>query len=187
MCPDRQILSVYFDGELPNPWKEKLETHIETCPECRARLDRYRYLVRSLGETGEQSGALPTDAVRERIWENLTRRASASIPPRALWRRSVSIPLPVAAAAAAILVLAFTMIIRGRPWPVQTPDMMMGSIGLDLQGIAAQNINDVLRYLSDEDNADIVIIRLPESKSFQSLGEPTIMKAADYVRRTPSR
>jgi hypothetical protein len=43
-------------------------------------------------------------------------------------------------------------------------------------------MDEVLRYLGKEDAGDIVIIKLPESKSFSSSGEPALIKAADYSR-----
>jgi hypothetical protein len=93
--------------------------------------------------------------------------------------------LPVAAAAAAALVFAFVMLISGRTAPV-SPDMAVAA-GLEVQGIPATDINGVLQYLGNEDTGDIVIIRLPESRSFTTLGEPALINAADYSRRNSSR
>ena len=36
------MLSVYLDGELPSPWKEKLEEHVSGCPECAGRIGAYK-------------------------------------------------------------------------------------------------------------------------------------------------
>jgi hypothetical protein len=36
------------------------------------------------------------------------------------------------------------------------------------------------QYLGGDDSGDIVIIRLPESRSFNSYGEPAIIRAAEY-------
>lgn len=44
MCPDSQLLSIYLDGELPSPWKEKMETHLSKCNECREKLVNFRQL-----------------------------------------------------------------------------------------------------------------------------------------------
>jgi hypothetical protein len=53
--------------------------------------------------------------------------------------------------------------------------------GLDLINISpANDMSGVLRYLENTDSNDVVIIRLPESRSFQSTGEPQIIRAADY-------
>lgn len=43
-CPDLDLYSAYADGEVPSPWKEKLEAHLSTCPNCRARSEQYRKL-----------------------------------------------------------------------------------------------------------------------------------------------
>jgi hypothetical protein len=190
MCPDSEMLSLYIDSELPSPWKEKLEAHIRVCPGCRERLEQYRNLSRELNaDTGMLDTA--TDAAKDRVWETL-----AAVPrrpylrPARFWGRTVSIPLPLAAAAAAVLILGFGLLLF-RQAPAKTPqDGAMASgfgstgLGMDMQTIPAVDMNGVLQYLGNDDTADIVIIRLPESKSFMSLGEPSIMKAADYSRRT---
>ncbi|MDR2516677.1 MAG: zf-HC2 domain-containing protein, partial [Spirochaetaceae bacterium] len=114
MCPDSQILSVYFDGELPDPWRTRLESHLASCAACRekrARWERHRNAIRP-GEDADM------EAARNRVWENLSAshgRAHGRIKPArraapAFWRRSVAIPLPAAAAAAvAIVALAFAL------------------------------------------------------------------------------
>jgi hypothetical protein len=59
---------------------------------------------------------------------------------------------------------------------------------IDMQGIVpVSDMNGVLQYLGNQDTADIMIIRLPESRNFSSSGEPTIIKAADYSRRRGSQ
>ncbi|MDR2966055.1 MAG: hypothetical protein LBU88_09800 [Treponema sp.] len=44
MCPDPQILSIYLDGELPSPWKEKMGAHLAACPKCKERLENYKHV-----------------------------------------------------------------------------------------------------------------------------------------------
>jgi len=44
MCPDPQVLSIYTDGELPSPWKEKLESHLTECSVCRGKLKSFKSL-----------------------------------------------------------------------------------------------------------------------------------------------
>ncbi|MDR2185556.1 MAG: zf-HC2 domain-containing protein [Treponema sp.] len=178
MCPDRQILSVYHDGELPSPWKEKMEAHLELCPECRARLDRYRTLFRNLRAKENSPEAL---VLKERIWRGLNEKIrSPGLRPRRFWIRTVPVPLP--AAAAAVLVFVLALLFAGRPFAKVQDIPVATGMGVDLQNIPASDLNGVLRYLGGEDSADIVIIRLPESKSFTSLGEPALIRAADYSR-----
>jgi hypothetical protein len=52
--------------------------------------------------------------------------------------------------------------------------------------VPASDLSGILQYLGD-DSPDIVIIRLPESRSFMSSGEPAIIKAADYRGGSASR
>jgi hypothetical protein len=59
-------------------------------------------------------------------------------------------------------------------------------LGIEMQTIPVSDMSGVIQYLENDDSGDIVIIRLPESKSFMSLGEPAIIKATDYAgRRIP--
>lgn len=51
-CPQKDIHSVYIDGELPEKYRAEYEAHIATCPDCQAALARLRTLHTLL--TGEQ-------------------------------------------------------------------------------------------------------------------------------------
>jgi hypothetical protein len=53
--------------------------------------------------------------------------------------------------------------------------------------VPVSDMNGIMQYLGQEDTADFVIIRLPESRNFVSSGEPTLVKAADYSRRNPAQ
>ena len=197
MCPDRQILSVYLDHELPSPWKEKMEAHLAACPSCRDQLARLRQVSAVLRAGAERIEACPGEVLRERIWLNLSSSGalrtafpgSQKHPPH-FWDRCLAVPLPAVAAAAAFLVVFLSLTLIGRIARGETlPDT---AVSADLDStiqnfVPASDMNGVLQYLGREDPGDIMIIRLPESKSFMSAGEPTIIKAADYSRRVSSR
>jgi hypothetical protein len=132
------------------------------------------------------------DEARERIWGKIARLDGERRNTAHKFRhRTVSIPLPAAAAAAAIfLMVLMTAIFRPVFFTGDEAQEMAASsgIGLDVQGIVpVSDMNGVLQYLGSQDTAEFVIIQLPESKSFMSSGEPTIIKAADYSRRNGSR
>ncbi|MDR0554998.1 MAG: zf-HC2 domain-containing protein [Treponema sp.] len=189
MCPDREIVSVYLDNELPSPWKEKMEAHLADCPGCRARLDRYRLVSQALRE---EVPALE-EATRERVWKTIGAGRTDSMvftAVRRVWRGSVTVPVPVIAAAAALFAftLGFAWIGRSADrYREQTESMASAGIELDAPGIMPlSDMNSVLQYLSGEDSGDTMILLLPESKSFTSVGEPAIIKAADYPRRYQS-
>jgi hypothetical protein len=187
MCPDRQVLSWYFDGELPSPWKEKMETHLETCAGCRKRLEQYRGLSSASGTIGEDAVA----GARDRVW----RRLAAPPPEHAaegggffrekgrIWNRSVTLPLPAAAAVFVVIALFVVLALKPQGGVGRNPDAppVAAAIDMDVHGIApVSDMKGVLQYLSNQESPDFVIIRLPESRSFSSYGEPALLKAADY-------
>ena len=181
MCPDRQILSVYFDNELISPWKEKLETHVSGCPECGARLEAYKKTRAFL--SGAEQPALR--AAEERIWgkiapleENHRKTAAA----RGFWGGSVTVPFPLAAAAGIVLVAAFALLLVFRP--VNTPVSQFAGVGMEVQSIS--DMSSLLEYLDSDNSADMVIIKLPET-TFTSYGEPRVLRDADYSRNNWKR
>ena len=76
MCPERQIISLYVDGELPSPWKEKLETHLESCPACRKTLAAYNYI----GENLEDTLSEKIREVQDRVWSKISAPGLVTIP-----------------------------------------------------------------------------------------------------------
>jgi len=193
MCPDNQLLSVYFDGEMPSPWKEKLETHIAKCPLCAKKLEKYKLLSAKLGAEEEAE----IIAAKERVWQKINQNSGETklrLVPRnteGLWQRRISIPIPAAAAAAALIIaaLAFMMVIRG---PVQTnqtesTNFIAADNEFEIPGIIpATDMESVLQYLSARDGGDVLIF-LPENRSFVNYSEPLIVTAADYSRQTSGR
>ncbi|MHB9291653.1 hypothetical protein Holit_00731 [Hollandina sp. SP2] len=195
MCPDYHILSVYFDQELPSPWKEKMELHLISCPVCKARLERFRGCAEAMRDphAGGLTPKIPVmEAAKDRVWQRMVRLETEKWGWRqnhSLWQRNLLIPLPVATAAAVLLIMAFAFILTRLPIgiPPSHQDAMAASEMVDMQGIIpASDMNEVLQYLENQDMTDIVIIRLPETRSFSSSGEPTILRAADYTRRNRS-
>ena len=202
MCPDRQILSLYVDNELPSPWKEKLEAHLFTCEQCKSNLAQYH----SLNAVLEEDKIEISPELKNRVWDkvaqqrpeglydfSLGRRIEFTPVKRrnAFWNRSVSLPFPAVAAAAAAFIIITFLAIQGIQGPVnvttQVPGIIAG-IGTDAQSMfPASDMSSVFQYLSGDDMADFVIINLPETRSFYSSGEPALLKAADYSRRASSR
>jgi anti-sigma factor RsiW len=183
-CPDHQLLSVYCDGELPSPWKEKMESHIAVCPRCAQRLESYRTLFPSPSIDGAS-----IDSARERVWRKLEPRVTEATHALPAWRRRISVPLPAAAAAVLLVALAFVLAVR----IMGTADNAGMAAGmafaaeaeLEVPGVVpVSNMEDVLHYLGNRDNGDIIILRLPESRSFVNYGEPAIIRAADYSRQS---
>ncbi|HQL32310.1 MAG TPA: zf-HC2 domain-containing protein, partial [Treponemataceae bacterium] len=73
-CPDADLYSAYVDGEVPSPWKEKLEAHSAVCPDCRKRVQRYQALHSLMKKEIAPVGQTFLDE----SWERLRVRAAAA-------------------------------------------------------------------------------------------------------------
>jgi hypothetical protein len=208
MCPERRIISLFYDDELPSPWKEKMAAHLESCPECRAVLAGY-------GNLKKQSEPLESDALtlaQERVWEKLASRGNSfgralggegvhhantreshsyrrTLPFRNLLHRNVTLPLPAAATAALAVAIAFFAVIFAvstfKTQPEAQNSVTVMNIGMeDYAVIPVQSMADVLRYLSLQDDNDFTVIQLPEHRSFTHTGQPALINASDYSRTT---
>jgi anti-sigma factor RsiW len=190
-----------MDGELPSPWKEKLENHLAQCGGCREKLENFSRLFEKPDALREQE---LMEAAKDRVWQNLEsgRRtppkglSASRIPREGLWRRRISIPLPAAAAAVLLVVLAGTLWIRGgfsnqpvAPASAAVPNMSLATeealpvipATADMNGVLPTDMNSILQYLGSE-GGNVIILQLPESSSFKSSGEP-IIQTADYNGR----
>jgi len=201
MCPDPQLLSIYMDGELPSPWKEKMEAHLAECPACTEKYKNFRHLQEMFKEETNQSrtntanGATLQassaeqeliESAKENVWRKMENRQRYS--RRSVWRYKISVPLPAAAVAAAIILVFLTVLfIRGVNLQPQDPaaksNFILASEEEDMPSVipAAQDMNGLLQLLGS-DGTDVLIFRLPESRNFSRSGEPAIIRAADYSR-----
>jgi len=196
MCPEPQLLSIYLDGELPSPWKEKLESHLAECSMCREKLANFRQLFSKTDALEEQK---LMEETKDKIWRKLQlRRQMGTIRRRSrdysMWQRRISIPIPMAAAAAVVVMFmtAFVMF-KGSssnnngyayiPVDAATTERMGFTVAAEKEElpniIPTADLSDVLQYLGSE-RSEIIIIQLPENNSFFRVGEPAMIKAADY-------
>jgi len=197
MCPDPQVLSIYVDGELPSPWKEKLDVHLKECPACREKFENFKKLREMFNKDTSKKEIKESDiqSSKEKIWRNIEAKQRFTPYPR-IWRRRISISIPTAAAAAIIIAL-ITMFISGggnilnngfagKKANSDDKSNIILAAEEEIPGIipAATDLNGVLQYLG-ADSSDIIILRLPESRNFSRAGEPAIIRAADYSRRHP--
>ena len=202
MCPEQQLISIYLDGELPSPWKEKMQRHFSQCPACKDKLEKFEKLHRIF-----ISEDMPSQA-KDRVWEKIETRQSSvasqsrltsrggdasnsgyslnSYKPR-VWQRRISIPLPAAAAAAVIIILLAVFWLRMEA-PIQGDDrtnFILASEFEEMPGIIpAADMSGVFQYLPPSNNgANIIILQLPDNQSFFRAGEPEIVRAANFTRR----
>jgi anti-sigma factor RsiW len=175
MCPDKQLLSVYCDGEVPSPWKEQLDSHIEECASCRAALNRYRALGRAL-KSADTSADF--SAAFSRVREN----ALASIRRPSLWKKRVNLPFAAACAAALVIFgggMILSVFTRTAP-PV--PSFAENRSRRPLNAANIKNMNQLLEMLAESGGEGDVTITLPDVQNFQVHGKPVFLHEADYSR-----
>jgi hypothetical protein len=183
MCPDRQILSVYFDGELDSPWKEKFEKHLEDCPQCRDKLELYRSIRQKFSAFNE---TVHSEQSMEKVWAKTQplNPGGKQRQARRFWGASVSVPLPVAAAAGLAIVLSLAALVKFNQ-PIRISDPQLA--GLEVQDMTpVSDMASFFQYLGSENSPDMVIIRLPDT-TFKNAGEPQMLRAADYSRSSGPR
>jgi len=211
VCPEKQILSVYYDGELPDCFAEKVMLHIDCCDRCREILEGFRKISEGLEPESVRRGVSvmvkAKDRVRERMFDapvNARKRAR-NRSGFMLFRRSVSVPVPFAAAASLLVIFAFFMLfyelrsarrennflLSGAPYAgsdIKDEALDYYLSNQDFSGggtgefmIPASDMNEVIEYLERADNGSY--IRLPERKEFRRYGEPKLIFAGDRPGR----
>jgi anti-sigma factor RsiW len=170
MCPDEILLTAFVDNEVPSPWKERIELHLEQCERCRTRVETYRELRVRL-RSADSIDALQLAHAVQRIRLSLeetekaasmkgARRLVARYPILlALSSRRVSVPLPLLVASALLIVffagLAFGIFGAGR-YANQAL-----ALSTRLPATTNANIESLVSTLSQTDPSQVVTIRAP--------------------------
>ncbi|HPE37602.1 MAG TPA: hypothetical protein PK625_10640 [Spirochaetales bacterium] len=180
MCPGRDLLSAWVDGEVPSPWRESIGKHVGECARCAETVERFRSVSRAL-RGDEDQGALA--AASERVLDRLYRTAP---PARRLsvWTRRVAVPLP-AAAAAAVVALALGLAVALTGARNAELRMAMKNVVQPAPAVATGlGMESILEYLSGQEAGVNITITLPAGSGTQASGEPFIIREADYQKES---
>jgi hypothetical protein len=203
MCPDKQLLSVYYDDELPSPWKEKMEAHLASCDRCRKAVAAYGKLSSLLtapvsAEGSEALFAAAWTRARERLRSvydrpKTNRESEVSrrrVFAKRVFSRRITVPLPFAVAAAAVLIFAFAALLTQRDVQrIPETGAVAEGFNLEPEGIGQVNsMADALRFIESNEffagpQSSYVIMRLPENKTFYNLGNPQIQNVTAGARK----
>jgi hypothetical protein len=179
MCPDKQILSAYIDGEIGQPWKKNIDQHISHCPSCKKTLKFYRSL-RQFVQNKEVSDEKES---RQRVWNRLNfTYKQQSVKAHSFWFKRVSLPLPAAGIAAMLLCIFgistlyfFTQsqfsIMRITTEPSGITEIQVSA--------PAEDLEMLLKSLDNTNFQREVQIQLPEGSEFYIQGEPVLLRAED--------
>jgi anti-sigma factor RsiW len=197
MCPDRELLSAYVDGEVPSPWRERIAEHLASCPSCASAYEGYAALGRAIRADVPAGEAQALSRVRDRLEASLAAMDDPSpgrvVPFRpALWRRSVRLPLPVAAAAALVALaaggaataLAFGQRAQGAAF-VASSQQAVATPAIASPNSQPSSMDELLRYLDAHDAQVTITMNLPTGTRFDDSGEPVIIRASQESPGTP--
>ncbi len=182
MCPDEELLSAYVDGEVPSPWKERMERHVAGCPRCARTLEQYRLLDHRLASIENPIEKNSLEAARIRMASSLS--GVPAIPGyrqallrqlQHLWSERVALPMPLLAAGVAMLVF-----LAGLGFGIITP------FGSGAGRIASASVNtgvqtawiEAMASYMKQNSVQPVMIEMPVESVFDQLGNPVIVSAA---------
>ncbi|TVQ40168.1 MAG: hypothetical protein EA384_03860 [Spirochaetaceae bacterium] len=177
MCPDeKELLSAYLDGEVPSPWKERLEARLQESPECAAELEQLAAVSAYLHAEPEPDYA----ASQRAVWKRLA-NSGLQHRPQPLWGRRVAIPLPLAAAVASLLLLLSAALVwHGGRATVSPADLPIAGGEIDLTiRMGDVSVDELLRIINESETIGEVTVQLPEGARFRFLGEPQLIRAAE--------
>jgi len=213
MCPKPQLLSIYMDGELPSPWKEKMESHLSQCSECRERFEKFKRLKELLKKDTHQARSIADqvienrglseeqpaeiEAAKNRVWHNMELRLHSCVGKPFLYstyksrssllQKRLSIPLPAAAAAAVVLIILGTLLYRGDFSSMSSESAVKTGIILaveeELPAIIPAADMNSVIQYLGSERANIILLELPPGRNFSRTGEPAIVNAANYNTR----
>lgn len=110
-CPEKDLHSVYLDGELPEFYLKEYESHVQTCQKCQAVLEKMRK-VRALLHDSEISCKDENEFLEqsfERLQTKLRYTQNVKKPQNNIYSYTARFILPLTAAAA-IFAVVFTPI-----------------------------------------------------------------------------
>lgn len=155
-CPNKDVHSIYLDGELPVQYVEEYEAHIKSCPKCQARLSKLRGLNSVFAADSDKLSLSEKDMNESfsRLQARLSYR-KVTVRPLELGKvsRGIVKDMFIGAAAAAVIAVILPLRQAGVKAPVQdfTPVARMTSYSLPSTGmIADENLTNLVTFLGDE-------------------------------------
>ncbi|MDR3199818.1 MAG: zf-HC2 domain-containing protein [Spirochaetales bacterium] len=174
MCPDKELLSAYCDGEVPSPWKQRLDSHVRNCSSCQEIVGRYRTIGSILREQVQPELDIPAAfaRVREKVF---------AAPRPSLWKKRISLPLAAAAAAVIIIFgggMGLTFFARsaiGVPFAAERRARRADTMA------NIKDMNQLREILEEHESAQDIMIVLPDLQRFESRGKPVFLREADIA------
>ncbi len=176
MCPDKNLLSAFFDGELDQRFGVAVESHVVECDSC----------SKFLGELEGLHSVLMVDDLRQHpenqaaTWNLLRQRLAVAIP-LPLWKRRFQVPVPILGLATLLVVLLSIGLFLSLN--SQRGYMPFDSVTRShLAGSEMTSVDDILNYLDARGEHAASIFNLPQDTELHCWSEPTLIRAVDCQR-----
>ena len=183
-CPNPDLLSAFFDGEVQSPWSERIKEHVEACHRCQQTMAQLESLRQILLADEEPPVEAPLERTRERLHSRGTLRLWRRRRP--VWRKRISVPVP--AIAAMFLVFlgmgGLLIFLSTRPnFPFMSIRRQPSGVTEVQVAAPIEDLEQLLKSLDKEPGNQQIVITLPEDTEFLQFGEPKMLRADEYSRR----
>ena len=170
MCPNSNLLSAYFDGELAAHYENQLSDHVSGCKRCAGELASLGDLRKKLSaaDNSDRHIAMRKDAV----WKNIEAKLLSREKPT-IFSRYLKIPLPLAAA---LLVLCVAS-------GIGVTYVSMLNTGYNDAIAEIPNfttMEELIGYLETNQHTRTMEINLPEDPVFLFVSQPTLIPESEY-------
>jgi hypothetical protein len=182
-CPNADLLSAFFDGEVDSPWSERIRKHVDDCERCQGAIAELEKLSRVLHED-------PVPPIEESLERTRERLKSSHVPQMwrklPFWRTRISVPLPAVAAMFVVFLGLGGILIffSTRPnFPFMSIKRQPSGVTEVQVAAPIEDLEQLLRSLDREAVNQEIVINLPEDTEFLQFGEPKMLRADDYTGR----
>ncbi len=191
-CPDSDLYSALADGEVPSPWKERLEKHLGSCAECRKKADRYAMVSRHLAVAAPTLSAARLEESFARLCarRNEALAAIATAPrlsPTAWTHQAIRLSVPAFAAVLAAAIFLPSILVLGTLARANRPNAQDAQSLASLQAIPT-DIDSSIKALKN--SSPVYSPDLPEYSSpvaFVPEGQSQLFSLLGFARQYSNR
>ena len=179
MCPEKSVLSTWFDGEVDSKWSVEIENHLKSCDECRSytqKLEDQRMLL--------QSAPIPDfEESLERVKSRIRGKRTVSSSIR-FWEKKIPLPAAAAAAIIAAFVTFGTNIIsdnrNDRILMTNLADQNYANQTIDMPGDKIDEIFSMMESSLNDEFSSNSIVELPADFSMIFNGDSQLVRSAGF-------
>ncbi|MDC7126119.1 MAG: hypothetical protein PQJ46_11170 [Spirochaetales bacterium] len=179
MCPDKELISAFFDEETDAQWSNKISEHIDSCSDCN---EQYRKIER-LNKYLLSADISEEQIIKTRVYDAIKRKQIVS-QENAFWRRHIELSFSVLASAAVLIIALCIVFITGysKAMEIVSSENTIEEIPQDIN-VQIIKLDEAAAYILSEDTGYDILITIPSGSGLNVKGRPELIREADYNRR----